>query len=86
MSGPCEQCDHDPETVRASLRQDTATCDDCGKTYCVDCLVEMAIEQGLIQSSDQHAFVDSNDASALLWHCDKSDMDLCPECFEDKEG
>ena len=31
MKGTCDCCDHDPSTVRASLRRAMAECDECGK-------------------------------------------------------
>lgn len=82
MESKCSNCDHDPGAVRASLRRDLATCEECGGTFCIACLADMAVKSGLIAECDKPVYTRDNNASQLLWSCEESNADLCPDCFE----
>ena len=82
MKLTCDCCDHDPSTVRASLRRSMAECDECGRTICADCLKEMAVEKGLMSESDANAILARNGAGGFLNRCEETEMWLCPECYE----
>ena len=84
MKDTCDKCGYNAHQVRASLRRTLAECEECGNTYCDECLKEMAIAKGVISESDANLVLDQSGANGLLWKCEESDLDLCPECFEDE--
>ena len=86
MNAYCDSCQYTPEHVRASLRRTLAECEDCGNTYCDECLKEMAVEKGLVSETDAEAILEQEGADGFLTKCEESGLQLCPECFEDCGG
>lgn len=87
MGSVCDVCQHDPANVSKPHRTHLFTCDHCGMTFCDNCLIDKAEEIGILSVSDALHLTETGLAacSAWLWHCDETDEDLCPECFEREE-
>lgn len=82
MKTTCDKCGYNANKERASERRSLAQCDDCGMTYCEECLKEMAVDRGLASESDANLIIDQAGANGLLWRCEASGDEVCPECFE----
>ncbi len=82
MDTVCWKCGHEPQKVRASLRRTLAQCEDCGKTYCTECLKQMAIDRELVSETDADLILDQAGAEGFLRKCAESGDNLCPNCFE----
>lgn len=81
MNATCDACEYDGSLVRASLRRTLAQCDDCGRTLCDKCLMEMAVASGMLSESDANLIIDQDGANGLLLRCEESGDTICTECF-----
>ena len=83
----CDICGFDNDSVCKIARVEMVKCEACDRTICAACLADMAKSEGTVSASDAAAIIASpSGAYGFMLHCEESDMDMCPECFENEPG